>query len=106
MKNIFTFLLVLIAMSAAQKTFAQTFPTIYASVASGSWATLTTRQTFTGNATITRGIMNTGTPATTVHSGPYYIYISNTHTVTMGTGKNCMVTPNQTGYRSHLVLGI
>ena len=77
--------------------FAQTYPTIYASKASGTWATVGIWETFPGNATNTPGTLNTGTAAVSAPSGTHFVYIRNTHTVTMGASKNCMGVTVESG---------
>jgi len=69
-----------VGMSYAQ------FPTIYASVASGSYNSAATWETFTGNATNTPGAQGTGTPAVSTPSGTHFVYIRTGHTITMNGG--------------------
>lgn len=91
------FLNVLVFILFSNFSFAQ-FPTIYASVASGTWSTLGNWETFTGNATNTPGAQGTGTAATSAPSGTHHIYIRAGHTITMGASKNAMgITVEATG---------
>ena len=94
MKQIFTFLFFIVFFFTAKTTFAQPYPTIYASRQSGLWATVGaagTWETFAGNATNTPGALGTGAiPATSAPSGTHYIYIRSGHTVTMAASKNCL----------------
>lgn len=91
------FLNVLVFILFSNFSFAQ-FPTIYASVATGNWSTLSTWETFTGNATNTPGAQGTGTAATSAPSGTHHVYIRAGHTVTMGASKNSMgITVEATG---------
>ena len=66
------------------------FPTIYASTGTGTWATVGTWETFTGNITNTPGAQGSGTAAASAPSGTHHIYIRAGHTVTMGASKNMM----------------
>ncbi|MFC4261452.1 T9SS type A sorting domain-containing protein [Ferruginibacter yonginensis] len=88
MKSTFTLLLIL-CVACFNQVFAQN-PTIYASVASGSWASTSTWETFTGNASNTPGAQGTGTPAVSVPSGTHYVYIRSGHTVTMAASRNTL----------------
>jgi hypothetical protein len=66
--------------------FAQTYPTIYASVASGAWNSGAVWETFSGNPTNTPGAQGTGTLSTSTTNpiGIHYVYIRSGHTITMG----------------------
>jgi hypothetical protein len=62
------------------------FPTIYASVASGSYNVAGTWETFTNSGNNTPGAQGTGTPAATTPSGTHFIYIRSGHTISMNAG--------------------
>ncbi len=91
MKKIITLLVVLL-LATSTKIFAQ-FPTIYASLTSGTWGTTGNLwETFTGNATNTPGAIGTGTvyASGTNPSGTHFVYIRSGHTITMGANKSCI----------------
>lgn len=95
MKRIFTFL---VSVFLCGVVFGQ-YPTIYATLGSGSWATQSNWETFTGNATNTPGASGSGTPATTVPSGTHHVYIRSGHAITMGgANRSCLgLTVEATG---------
>ncbi|MBL0358188.1 MAG: hypothetical protein IPP72_15560 [Chitinophagaceae bacterium] len=61
-------------------------PTIYASVASGSYNVNTTWETFTNTGNNTPGAQGTGTAAASAPSGTHFVYIRSGHTITMNAG--------------------
>lgn len=101
MKKIFTFLFFTVLFLAAKTTFAQPYPTIYASKQSGLWATVGasgTWETFAGNATNTPGALGTGSiPASSAPSGTHFIYVRSGHTVSMAASKNCLGVTIESG---------
>jgi hypothetical protein len=101
MKQIFTFLFFIVFLFTAKTTFAQPYPTIYASKQSGLWATVGaagTWETFAGNATNTPGALGTGSiPATSAPSGTHFIYVRSGHTVSMAASKNCLGVTIESG---------
>jgi Secretion system C-terminal sorting domain len=92
MKKTFTYSIILAIAFTFLTGYANAqFPTIWSTVGSGTWATSSIWETFTGNATNTPGAQGTGTPQTTaVPSGTHHIYIRSGHTVTLDASKNMM----------------
>ncbi|HMO61001.1 MAG TPA: T9SS type A sorting domain-containing protein [Ferruginibacter sp.] len=84
MKKMFTrFFCLLLSVLLLANAEAQN-PTIYASVASGSWASAATWETFTNSGNNTPGAQGSGTPAAGAPSGTHFVYIRSGHTITMG----------------------
>lgn len=75
--------LFLISFFVFFSAFSQTYPTIFATVASGNWDATATWETFNGNATNTPGAQGTGTAASGTPSGTHFIYVRNGHTVSL-----------------------